>query len=56
MFLKGDIAVHFGKEYIILDIDYKKKRFEIGIPDPDNVTRKRKWVDMGAVQEQVKES
>ena len=52
MFHKGEVIVYNGIEQIMLNIDYKTRRLQIGIPDSDNITRKRNWVVWEPVKKQ----
>jgi len=56
MYQKGEIVINNEQEYIILDINFKTKMVEIGIPDADNITRNRRWVSITEVTEQQKQA
>lgn len=52
MFHKGEVIIHNGIEMIVLNIDYKTRRLQIGIPDSDNITRQKSWVAWELVKKQ----
>jgi len=46
MFQVGDVVKYNGQDYVILNINYKNKKIEIGIPNEQNISVQRIWVNM----------
>jgi len=46
MFYQGDVVKYNGQDYVVLKINYKTKKLEIGIPNANNISEQRIWVSM----------
>ena len=49
MYQKGDIVRYNDQDYVVLDVNYKKKEIHIGIPDKDNISKQRIWLNIKKV-------